>query len=158
MFVRFHDQEQHNLRLLLGEPVHHYMFDLLSKRLRNSSLHPNGKRRRFCLQCNNPRLHSLLFPPSSSPVQTALVEFYSGLGRVLQSRQVFDEMPNRDGFARTTMVTARARVRDLSSARGLLDDMPERNTASWNSIIVRYARLGDVESAKFLFSEMPQRI
>ncbi|KAK2970148.1 hypothetical protein RJ640_019616 [Escallonia rubra] len=90
-------------------------------------------------------------------VQTALVEFYSGLGRVLQSRQVFDEMPERDGFAWTTMVTAHARVGDLSSARRLFDDMPERNTASWNSIIAGYARLGDVESAEFLFSEMPTK-
>ncbi|KAK2973055.1 LOW QUALITY PROTEIN: hypothetical protein RJ640_005422 [Escallonia rubra] len=63
--------------------------------------------------------------------------------------RVFDEIPNRDGFAWTTMVTAHARVGDLGSARRLLDDMPERNTASWNSIIAGYARLGDVESAEF---------
>ncbi|KAK3002108.1 hypothetical protein RJ639_021717 [Escallonia herrerae] len=55
------------------------------------------------------------------------------------------------------MVTAHARVGDLSSAMRLFDDMPERNTASWNSLITGYARLGDVESVEFLFGEMPTK-
>lgn len=90
-------------------------------------------------------------------VQTALIDLYSGLGRIVESRQVFDEMPKRDVFAWTTMVSAHARAWDLSSARRLFDEMPERNTATWNSLIDGYARVGDVENAEFLFKEMPKK-
>uniref|UniRef100_A0A5B7A6W9 Pentatricopeptide repeat-containing protein n=1 Tax=Davidia involucrata TaxID=16924 RepID=A0A5B7A6W9_DAVIN len=90
-------------------------------------------------------------------VQTALVDFYSNLARIVESRQVFDKMLERDVFAWTTMVSAHARVGDLSSARRLFDEMPERNTASWNAMIDGYARVGDVKCAELLFSEMPTR-
>ena len=43
-------------------------------------------------------------------VQTALVDFYSSLGRIVEARQIFDEMPERDVFAWTTMVSSHARV------------------------------------------------
>ncbi|KAK9945132.1 hypothetical protein M0R45_010662 [Rubus argutus] len=90
-------------------------------------------------------------------VQTALVDLYSKLGRISESRKVFDEMPERDAFAWTTMVSSHARVGDMSSARMLFDEMTERNTATWNTMIDGYARLGNVESAEMLFKQMPAR-
>ncbi|XP_057964559.1 pentatricopeptide repeat-containing protein At1g06143 [Malania oleifera] len=90
-------------------------------------------------------------------VQTALIDYYSNLGKILESRRVFGEMPERDVFAWTTMVSANVRVGDLCSARILFDEMPERNTASWNTMIDGYARLGNVESAEELFNQMPVR-
>ncbi|KAF5934732.1 hypothetical protein HYC85_025861 [Camellia sinensis] len=90
-------------------------------------------------------------------VQTALVDFYSNLCKMVEARRVFDEMPERDVFAWTTMVSAHARVGDLGSARWLFDEMPERNCASWNTMIDGYVRVRDVESAKLLFNEMPKR-
>ncbi|KAI5655851.1 hypothetical protein M9H77_33038 [Catharanthus roseus] len=90
-------------------------------------------------------------------VQTALMDFYSNFGRVLDSRLVFDNMPERDSFAWTTMVAAHVRFRDLNSARKLFDKMPEKNTASWNAMIHGFARMGDVESAKELFNKMPEK-
>ncbi|KAL6208729.1 hypothetical protein ACLB2K_019674 [Fragaria x ananassa] len=93
-------------------------------------------------------------------VQTALIDLYSKLGRVGDGRKVFDEMPERDGFAWTTMVASDVRVGDMSSARVLFDEMLERciaNAATWNTMIDGYARLGDVESAEILFDQMPAR-
>ncbi|KAL6217512.1 hypothetical protein ACLB2K_010729 [Fragaria x ananassa] len=93
-------------------------------------------------------------------VQTALIDLYSKLGRVGDARKVFDEMPERDGFAWTTMVASHVRVEDMSSARVLFDEMLERciaNAATWNTMIDGYARLGDVESAGMLFDQMPAR-
>ncbi|XP_057484582.1 pentatricopeptide repeat-containing protein At1g06143 [Actinidia eriantha] len=90
-------------------------------------------------------------------VGTALIEFYSDFCKIAESRRVFGEMPERDAFAWTTMVTAHARVGDLGSARKVFDEMPERNTAAWNTMIDGYASVGDVESAAQLFSEMPKR-
>lgn len=90
-------------------------------------------------------------------VQTALVDFYSRVGRITGSKRVFDEMPHRDAFAWTTMVSGLARFGDLSSARRLFDMMPEKNIATWNTLIDGYARLRDVDSAENLFIQMPER-
>ncbi|KAF5768182.1 putative tetratricopeptide-like helical domain superfamily [Helianthus annuus] len=90
-------------------------------------------------------------------VQTALIDFYSSVGRIFDARQVFDEMTERDVFAWTSMVSVHARAGDLVSAKKLFDEMPERNFASWNSLIDGYARIKDVESAEVLFSKMPQK-
>lgn len=90
-------------------------------------------------------------------VQTGLIDFYSGFGRILDARQVFDEMPERDVFVWTTMVSANAKAGDLSYARRLFDQMSERNVATWNSLIDGYARVGDVGNAELLFNEMPEK-
>ncbi|KAI3746700.1 hypothetical protein L6452_09139 [Arctium lappa] len=85
-------------------------------------------------------------------VQTALIDYYSCLGKIFESRMVFDEMDERDVFAWTCMISVHARSGDLVSARRLFDQMPERTFASWNSLIDGYARIRDVESAEFLTS------
>lgn len=87
-------------------------------------------------------------------VQTALVDFYSSLGRVIQSRKVFDEMTERDGFSWCTMISAYARVGALVSARNVFDEMPEKNNVSWNTMIHGYVEAGDLESAEELFRRM----
>ncbi|XAR71095.1 hypothetical protein NMG60_11028203 [Bertholletia excelsa] len=90
-------------------------------------------------------------------VLTALIDFYSNLNKIFESRRLFDEMPEKDVFAWTTMVLAHARAGDLGSARKLFDEMPERNTVSWNTMINGYAREGNVEAAALLFNEMSTR-
>ncbi|KAH6821675.1 basic helix loop helix DNA-binding superfamily protein [Perilla frutescens var. hirtella] len=90
-------------------------------------------------------------------VQTALVDFYSSLGMVVEARKVFDEMLERDGFAWSTMVSAYARAGDLNSARRVFDEMPEKNIAAWNTVIHGYAEAGDMKSAEVLFHKMLRR-
>lgn len=90
-------------------------------------------------------------------VQTALIDFYSSLGKLGRSIRVFDEMPEKDVFAWTSMVAAHIRAGELSSARRLFEEMPERNTATWNTLIDGYARMGNVESAELLFIQMPEK-
>ncbi|KAL8201749.1 hypothetical protein R6Q57_010896 [Mikania cordata] len=90
-------------------------------------------------------------------IQTALIDFYSSVGKISNSRQVFDEMMERDVFAWTSMISVHARAGDLVSAKKLFDETPERNFASWNSLIDGYARIKDVESAEVLFRKMPQK-
>ncbi|KAK4412874.1 Pentatricopeptide repeat-containing protein [Sesamum alatum] len=80
-------------------------------------------------------------------VQTALVDFYSSLGRIVESRKVFDEMPERDGFAWSAMISAHARAGDLDSAKRVFDEMPEKNTATWNTLIHGYVEAGDVDAS-----------
>ncbi|XP_077241990.1 basic helix loop helix DNA-binding superfamily protein [Tasmannia lanceolata] len=88
-------------------------------------------------------------------VQTALIDFYSNFGKVVESRKVFDEMPERDVVSWTTMISGHAQFGDLNSARRLFDEMPERNAVSWNTLIAGYARSGDVKTAALLFDQMP---
>ncbi|KAL5577694.1 hypothetical protein UlMin_019393 [Ulmus minor] len=90
-------------------------------------------------------------------VKTALVDLYSNLCKLKDARRVFDEMPERDSFAWTTMIAAHARVGDMNSADILFEGVPERNTATWNTMIVGYARVGKLESAELLFNQMPTR-
>lgn len=90
-------------------------------------------------------------------VQTAMVDFYSKLSRIKDSRRVFDEMSERDAFAWTTMISAHARAGDMDCAAKLFERMSEKNTTTWNSMIDGYARLGNLESAELLFHQMPAR-
>ncbi|KAG9142935.1 hypothetical protein Leryth_006214, partial [Lithospermum erythrorhizon] len=90
-------------------------------------------------------------------VQTALVDFYSSLGKIAMSREVFDSMPIRDMFAWTTLVSAYIQSGDLGTALKFFDQMTEKNAASWNTMIHGYAKIGDVESAKCLFQRMPEK-
>ncbi|KAL6588141.1 hypothetical protein OROMI_001119 [Orobanche minor] len=52
-------------------------------------------------------------------VQTSLIDFYSSLSKINESRQVFDEMPERDSFASNYMISANVRADDMDSARAL---------------------------------------
>ncbi|CAH9094863.1 unnamed protein product [Cuscuta epithymum] len=92
-------------------------------------------------------------------VLTCLVDFYSNLGKVFESRLLFDGIPERgkDSVLWSAMVSALVREGDMSSAREVYDKMPEKNTASWNTMIHGYASVGDVESAELLFNKMPQK-
>lgn len=92
-------------------------------------------------------------------VLTCLVDFYSNLGKVFESRLVFDEIPERerDSVSWIAMVSALVREGDLGSAREIFDKMPEKITASWNTMIHGYASVGDVESAELFFNKMPER-
>ncbi|XP_019450357.1 PREDICTED: pentatricopeptide repeat-containing protein At1g06145-like [Lupinus angustifolius] len=90
-------------------------------------------------------------------VQTTLIEFYSILGDIGDSRKVFDDMPERDVFTWTIMISAHIRNEDMNSAGRLFDEMPERNIATWNTMIDGYTKAGNVESAESLFNQMPVR-
>lgn len=87
-------------------------------------------------------------------VQTAMVDFYSSLGMAVEARKVFDEMPERDSFAWSTMISTHVRAGDLDSARRVFDEMPEKNSASWNTMIHGFTEAGDVNSAEVFFRRM----
>ncbi|XP_071707589.1 pentatricopeptide repeat-containing protein At1g06143 [Rutidosis leptorrhynchoides] len=90
-------------------------------------------------------------------VQTALIDFYSSFGKIFESRQVFDEMVERDVFAWTSIISVLARSGDLVSATQLFNEMPQKNVASCNSLIDGYAKIKDVESAECLFNTIPEK-
>lgn len=86
-----------------------------------------------------------------------MVDFYSSLGMPAEARIVFDEMPERDAFAWSTMISTHVRAGDFDSARRVFDEMPHKNTAASNTMIHGYAEIGDVNSAEALFYAMLER-
>uniref|UniRef100_A0A803M3P2 Pentatricopeptide repeat-containing protein n=2 Tax=Chenopodium quinoa TaxID=63459 RepID=A0A803M3P2_CHEQI len=90
-------------------------------------------------------------------VLTALVVFYGKLGKLVEARKVFDEMPDRDTFAWSTIVSVHARGGDMASATNLFNGMPRRNATAWNTMIDGYARLGSVQAAELLFDQMSEK-
>ncbi|KAL5994541.1 hypothetical protein ACLOJK_024594 [Asimina triloba] len=88
-------------------------------------------------------------------VQTSLIDFYSDCRKIVESRRVFEEMPERDIVSWTAMISTYCKMGDLNSAKKLFEDMPERSTVSWNTMIAGYASLVDCESAAMLFGQMP---
>nr|KYP72543.1 Pentatricopeptide repeat-containing protein At1g06145 family [Cajanus cajan] len=83
-------------------------------------------------------------------VQTTLVEFYSTLGEVGSSRKVFDDMPERDVFAWTVMISAYVRDGDMASA-GRLDII------SWTTMMNCYSRNKRYSDVIALFHDMIEK-
>lgn len=94
---------------------------------------------------------------SSVHVQTAFVDFYSSFGKICDSRKVFDEMHERDGFAWTAIISAHIRDGDLCAARRVFNEMSEQSTVVCNTMIQGYMEAGVVESAEELFCKMLKR-
>ncbi|KAH7864819.1 hypothetical protein Vadar_034239 [Vaccinium darrowii] len=90
-------------------------------------------------------------------VQTALVDFYSKVGRVEVARKVFDEMLDKNVVSWNSILSGYVKSGDLAMARGVFDKMPEKDVISWNSMISGYGREGNMEQAFTLFHQMPQR-
>ncbi|KAL6214582.1 hypothetical protein ACLB2K_014014 [Fragaria x ananassa] len=85
-------------------------------------------------------------------VQTALIDLYSKLGRVGDARKVFDEIPDRDGFAWTTMVASHVRNKRFREALAVFDEMringvsPDAVTMS--TVVSACAHLGALDLGK----------
>eukprot|EP01018_Ginkgo_biloba_P029281 Gb_13717 [translate_table: standard] len=78
-------------------------------------------------------------------------------GKIIEARQLFDNMNKRDVFTWTAMVAGYAQNGAIENARQLFDIMPERNVVSWTAMISGYTRHGRIEEARHLFDKMPER-
>ncbi|XP_031501595.1 pentatricopeptide repeat-containing protein At3g51320 [Nymphaea colorata] len=87
-------------------------------------------------------------------VQNSLMHMYSCLGLLDCTRQLFDEMSERDCVSWNTMIDAYLKTRNVEPARNLFDIMPERNVVTWNTMIGGYLRVGNPGYALKLFRKM----
>lgn len=90
-------------------------------------------------------------------VQTALLDFYAKLGDMKASRQVFDEITEKNVVSWNSMLAGYLKFGDLAMAKQLFDEIPFKDTVSWNSMISGYARAGDMDNAFMLFQNMPDK-
>ncbi|XP_028768012.1 pentatricopeptide repeat-containing protein At2g21090-like [Neltuma alba] len=70
------------------------------------------------------------------------------------ARRLFDEMPLKDVFVWTTLVSGYAKCGDMKSATELFNQMPQKNSISWTSLIGGYAKLGLGHDALEVFRRM----
>eukprot|EP01018_Ginkgo_biloba_P010366 Gb_40888 [translate_table: standard] len=83
-----------------------------------------------------------------------LVNMYAKCGRIVDARQVFEKMPDRNVFSWNTMIAGYVKCNNLKFARQLFDNMPERDVISWNTMISAYEQHGQGEEALKLFCQM----
>lgn len=67
-----------------------------------------------------------------------------GDGRVEDARRLYDEMPEKDVVARTSMVCGYCNAGRTREAREVFDEMPKRNVVSWTAMVSGYAHNGQV--------------
>ncbi|CAJ1963830.1 unnamed protein product [Sphenostylis stenocarpa] len=88
-------------------------------------------------------------------VKTALLDMHAKCGNLEVAQKIFEQLRvYKNAVTWNAMISAYARVGDLSLARDLFNKMPERNTVSWNSMIAGYAQNGESIEAIKLFKEM----
>ncbi|XP_070001838.1 pentatricopeptide repeat-containing protein At3g51320-like [Nicotiana sylvestris] len=90
-------------------------------------------------------------------VQNSLVHCYSCCGFIGLSRQVFDEMSQRDAVSWNSIVNGYVKVGELVAARQLFDAMPRRNLVGWNVMMNGYLESNNPGKCLKLFREMAQR-
>ncbi|XP_031404654.1 pentatricopeptide repeat-containing protein At1g25360 [Punica granatum] len=85
-----------------------------------------------------------------------LIDIYCKSSNLPYARRLFDEIPEPDVVARTTLVAAYSASGDLSLARKIFDDTPLsiRDTVIYNALITGYSHNNDGHNAITLFREM----
>ncbi|KAL6285411.1 hypothetical protein ACE6H2_009801 [Prunus campanulata] len=90
-------------------------------------------------------------------VQTALLHMYAQCGLILDARDIFDRMDDKDLVAWTAMVRGYSKMGLMGEARWLFDNMEQRNAVSWTTMVAGYANNGDMETAKELYERMVEK-
>ncbi|WCJ30406.1 Pentatricopeptide repeat (PPR) superfamily protein [Euphorbia peplus] len=90
-------------------------------------------------------------------VQTALINTYGALTRVVDARKVFDEMSERDLIAWNSMLDVYACNGLMCDAGGVFDEMPVRDLVSCNILINGYLGVGDLVGGRRVFDGMVER-
>lgn len=94
--------------------------------------------------------------PMDVAATNSLINLYFKCGRVDDADKVFYEMPERDVYTWTAMVSGYVLNGMMNLAVDSFEMMPKRTTVSWNSLINGYQMHGHDEVALQLFCRMRQ--
>ncbi|TYH37437.1 hypothetical protein ES332_D12G039900v1 [Gossypium tomentosum] len=78
-------------------------------------------------------------------------------GDIFSSRELFDQMVDKDTISWNTMINGYVQILDMEEALNLFNMMPKPDNMSWNSMISGYAQMGKLELARDYFEMMPQK-
>ncbi|KAK8945792.1 Pentatricopeptide repeat-containing protein [Platanthera guangdongensis] len=91
-------------------------------------------------------------------IQTALVDMYGKCGSLADAQQVFGEMPEKDVFSWTAMISALAVHGSGDEASLIFDQMVglgfSPNHVTFGALLVAFAHSGSVEKGRFYFAVM----
>ncbi|PWA85668.1 tetratricopeptide repeat (TPR)-like superfamily protein [Artemisia annua] len=88
-----------------------------------------------------------------SELVTKLNELWKS-GRIIEARNLFDEMPERDEFTYNTMIAGYANSGNVSEAQKLFNETPSKSSITWSSLISGYCKMGLEHESMRLFYEM----
>jgi pentatricopeptide repeat protein len=91
-------------------------------------------------------------------VGTSLVDMYAKCGYVVDSRKLFDYMPERNVVTWNAMIGGYLRNKDTRSASILFEKMSVRNGVTWIEMIGGFAKGGDTITARQLFNRVPPEL
>ncbi|MQL73824.1 hypothetical protein Taro_006141 [Colocasia esculenta] len=90
-------------------------------------------------------------------LQNGLLKCYCVCGRLVDARQLFDEVPSRDVVAFNTIIHGYAESGDMGSALSLFEQVPDPNPVTWTTMLVGSSAAGNVSAARRLFDSMPEK-
>ncbi|XWS25023.1 hypothetical protein CRYUN_Cryun27aG0035200 [Craigia yunnanensis] len=87
---------------------------------------------------------------------SSLLNMYSKCGNLVDSRKVFDEMPERNVVTWNAMIAGYLKNGDRESALDLFEKMPiRRNSVTWIEMIDGFAKSRDTLKARRFFDKVP---
>ncbi|KAE8663585.1 Exostosin family protein isoform 1 [Hibiscus syriacus] len=92
-------------------------------------------------------------------ISSSLLSMYSRCGNLIDSRKVFDELPERNVVTWNAMIGGYLKNGDSESALNLFEKMPiGRNSVTWIEMIDGFAKSGDTLRARQLFDKVPSQL
>ncbi|KAF5444632.1 hypothetical protein F2P56_033752 [Juglans regia] len=91
-------------------------------------------------------------------VGTSLVDMYAKCGNVVDSRKMFDHMPDRSVVTWNAMIGGYLMNEDTRSASVLFERMSTRNAVTWIEMIDGFAKRRDTVTARRLFNRVPPEL
>ncbi|KAG6606697.1 putative pentatricopeptide repeat-containing protein, partial [Cucurbita argyrosperma subsp. sororia] len=88
-------------------------------------------------------------------VLTSLMDMYAKCGFMLDARNVFVAIDDKDIVAWTTLIRGYCKLGMMDDAQELFDKMGQRNSFSWTTMVAGYANCGNMKAAKQMYDAMP---
>ncbi|KAF5189374.1 Pentatricopeptide repeat-containing protein [Thalictrum thalictroides] len=90
-------------------------------------------------------------------LMNSLLHCYVLCDRLVDARNLFDEMPQRDVVSYNSLMNGYAELGDMNSAFQLFQEVPLRSIVTWTAMVVGFSRIGNLTAASRIFEEMPDR-
>ncbi|KAK7343989.1 hypothetical protein VNO77_13165 [Canavalia gladiata] len=87
-------------------------------------------------------------------VNNALITFYSRCGKLVEARQVFNKMPEKDLVSCNAILSGYVNAQRIEEANSIFREIPERNLLTWTVMISGLAQNGFGEEGLKLFNQM----
>ncbi|KAL0407867.1 UNVERIFIED_CONTAM: Pentatricopeptide repeat-containing protein, mitochondrial [Sesamum radiatum] len=84
----------------------------------------------------------------------AFLTAISDCGGLVEAKNVFDEMPEKNLVTWNVLITGFIKWGQVEFARAVFDAMPEKNVISWTGLIDGYTRINRFHEALLLFQKM----